>query len=113
MARAANISPETRALVLDLYGSTCQLCARGPGDPDRLHPERRTRLVVGPSDDSGAPGEALCNLRVLCTACDARPPFEAASPGLVVLMGLLRRATVSDQRRALGWLRQRLGSERD
>lgn len=108
MTVAANISPESRALLLDLYGSTCQLCARGPGDPDRSDQGRRTRLVVALVDDSRSGGDdALCNLHVVCTACEASPPTAAASPSLVALMGDLRRATIADQRKALEWLQRR------
>ena len=107
MAVDASISLETRALVLDLYGSTCQLCARGPGDPDRVDQGRLTRLVVALVDDSIPRGDdALCNLHVVCTACEASPPAEAASPSLVALMGELRRATIADQRKALEWLQR-------
>ena len=113
MGLAVNISLETRALVLDLYGSTCQLCARGPGDPDRTQPGRRTRLVVARIDDSSLLEDTLCNLHVVCIACESSPPVEAAAPSLVDLMGQLRRATVSDQRRALDWLLRRFGSEHD
>lgn len=113
MALAANISLETRALVLDLYGSTCQLCARGPGDPDRADPGRRTRLVVALVDATRPGGaDALCNLHVVCTACDANPPVEAASARLVALMGQLRRATIADQHKALEWLQCRFMQER-
>lgn len=108
MAIDANISLETRALVLDLYGSTCQLCARGPGDPDRVDQSRLTQLVVALADESLPGGDdARCNLNVVCTACETSPPTEAASPGLVALMGELRRATIADQRRALEWLQRR------
>lgn len=112
MTIAAGISLETRALVLDLYGSTCQLCARGPGDHDRADQERRTHLVVALVDDSRPGGDdALCNLHVVCRACEASPPASPASPGLVALMEQLRRATIADQRKALEWLQRRLSHE--
>ena len=112
MAAETDISAAMRFAVLDLYGSTCQLCARGPGDPDRFDPGRRTRLTVRPIDDSRPSGdESPCNLHVVCWACDASPPGVAASPVLVALMGQLRRATEGDQQNALDWLQRKFGRE--
>ena len=113
MALATNISLETRALVLDLYGSTCQLCARGPGDPDRTDPSRRTRLLVALVDATRVGRvEVLCNLHVVCRACEASPPVDAAITTLVALMGQLRRATIPEQRAALAWLQRRFAQDR-
>lgn len=112
MPPEAKVSAGMRFAILDLYGSTCQLCARGPGDPDRTDPGRRTRLIVRPIDDSRPSGDdSPCNLHVVCRACDVSPPCVAASPGLVALMGQVRRATERDQRRALDWLQRKFARE--
>ena len=111
MPSERGITPTTRALILDHYGSTCQLCARGPGDPDRLDPDQRTRLVVTRLDGSTAlSDDAPCNLWVLCVTCREAPPPAAASPSLVALMGQLRRAAPQDQQRAHEWLTQQFNS---
>ena len=112
MALDAQVAPGIRFMVLNLYGSTCQLCARGPGDPDRSDPGRRTRLVVRPIDESHPGGDnSPCNLHVVCGACVANPPTVAASPDLVLLMGQIRRANEADQRKALDWLQRRFARE--
>jgi len=41
------ISKETRALVLERNGYTCQMCGAGAGDPDPYHPGRTIRLTMG------------------------------------------------------------------
>ena len=46
-AFARDISKETRALVLDRNGFTCQMCGAVAGEPHPYDPTRKTRLHIG------------------------------------------------------------------
>src|SRR5207249_2903020 len=41
------ISKETRALVIERNGYTCQMCGLAAGDPDPFNPSRTVRLTMG------------------------------------------------------------------
>src|ERR1700680_300444 len=46
-AFARNISKETRALVFERNGYTCQMCGVAAGDSDPYNPGRTIRLTIG------------------------------------------------------------------
>lgn len=114
-AFARNISKETRAIVLERNGYTCQMCGAGAGDQDPYNPARKVRLTMGHIVDKDKGGtDDPGNLRATCTNCNeglqnTAPP----KPDLLHLMKTLRRANVDDQRAALAWLNTRFASAKN
>lgn len=104
-----DISKETRAIVLERNGYTCQMCGLAAGDPDPLGGTRTVRLTMGHIVDKVKGGDdSLSNLRAVCTSCNeglqnATPP----KPDRLHLLGLIRRATITDQQAVLDWLLQK------
>lgn len=100
------VSKETRALVLERNGYTCQMCGAAAGDVDPYHPSRTIRLTLGHIIDKSKGGDdSIANLRALCTNCNeglqnASPP----KPDRILLLAQVRRATISDQKALLEWL---------
>ena len=100
------ISKETRAIVLERNGYTCQMCGMGAGDPDPYHPGRTIRLTMGHIIDKSKGGEDTPqNLRAVCSNCNeglqnAAPP----KPDFILLKAQVRRATQDDQKQILEWL---------
>ncbi len=100
------LSKETRAIVLERNGYTCQMCGAAAGDPDPYHPGRTIRLTIGHIIDKSKGGDdSPQNLRAVCSNCNeglqnAAPP----KPDLVLLLAQVRRATIGDQRAVLDWL---------
>lgn len=101
------MSKETRALILDRDGSTCQMCGAVAGEAHPHDPSRTTRLQIGHVIDKSQGGsDDPANLRALCSVCN-----EGASnvtldrPSLHKLLVQVRRATQADQRAVLDWLR--------
>jgi len=99
------ISKETRAIVLDRDGFTCQVCGVGAGE---IHPYdgRKTRLHIGHivdksmggSDDSG-------NLRAVCSVCnEGASNLTLNRPDTIKLKAQVRRAPNRDQIEILKWL---------
>lgn len=105
-AFSRSISKETRALVLERNGYTCQMCGVAAGDPDPLGGNRPVRLTMGHIVDKSKGGDdSPRNLRAVCTNCNeglqnASPP----KPDTIHLLSQVRRATISDQRAVLDWL---------
>jgi hypothetical protein len=101
------ISKETRAFVLDRNGFTCQQCGAVAGEPHPYDPSRKTRLHIGHVIDKSMGGtDDPGNLRALCSVCNegaANLTFDR--PSLTKLLVQVRRATASDQREVLKWLR--------
>lgn len=101
------ISKETRAFVLDRNGFTCQQCGAVAGEPHPYDPSRKTRLHIGHVIDKSMGGtDEPSNLRALCSICNegaANLTFDR--PSLAKLLVQVRRATSSDQREVLKWLR--------
>ncbi len=103
---ARGISKETRAMVLERNGYTCQMCGVAAGDPDPLGGNRTVRLTMGHIIDKSKGGDdSMSNLRAVCTNCNeglqnAAPP----KPDRIHLLAQIRRATISDQRAVLKWL---------
>lgn len=100
------VSKETRAIVLERNGYTCQMCGVGAGDPDPYHPGRPIRLTLGHIVDKSKGGsDEPDNLRAVCSNCNeglqnAAPP----KPDFIHLKAQVRRATQADQRQILDWL---------
>ena len=66
-----NISKETRALVLERDGHTCQMCGLAAGDPDPFDPTRAVRLTLGHIVDKSKGGsDTPDNLRAICNNCN-------------------------------------------
>ena len=100
------ISKETRAVVLERNGYTCQMCGAGAGDKDPLHPSRTIRLTMGHIIDKSKGGsDSIQNLRAICSNCNEGLQNAApAKPDVITLKAQVRRATQEDQRAILEWL---------
>ncbi len=100
------ISKETRALVLERNGYTCQMCGLAAGDPDPFHPARTVRLSIGHIIDKSKGGDdSPGNLRAICTNCNEGLQNAALpKPDRTWLLSQVRRATVDDQLALLEWL---------
>ena len=100
------ISKETRAIVLERNGYTCQMCGVAAGDSDPFHPDRTIRLSMGHIIDKSKGGEDTPgNLRAVCSNCnEGLQNATPMKPDLVSLMTILRRASVDDQQVAMKWL---------
>lgn len=110
--RERAISKETRALVLDRDGFTCQSCGAVAGEP-HPHDGRVTRLQLGHWKDKSQGGtDDPDNLRVLCSVCNEgaanvtmnRPDYEK-------LMAQIRRAPGADQLKVMEKLVRKYPSE--
>ena len=104
-----NISKETRALVLDRNGFTCQMCGAVAGE---LHPydlTRRTRLHMGHIiDKSLGGGDDPSNLRAICSVCnEGAANVTLDRPSARKLLIQVRRAAASDQLEVLEWLKKK------
>lgn len=100
--RERGISKETRALVLDRDGYTCQSCGAVAGEP---HPvdDRVTRLQLGHWKDKSQGGtDDADNLRALCSVCnEGAANITMNRPDHEKLMAQIRRAPGSDQVKVL------------
>lgn len=105
-AFARGISKETRALVLDRNGFTCQMCGAVAGEPHPYDPSRKTRLHIGHLIDKSAGGsDEPGNLKAICSMCnEGAANVTLQRPDLTKLLVQVRRATVTDQRAVLEWL---------
>lgn len=66
-----DISKETRALILDRNGFTCQMCGAVAGEPDPGNPAQKTRLHIGHIIDKSMGGsDEASNLRATCSVCN-------------------------------------------
>jgi hypothetical protein len=93
------ISKETRAIVLDRNGFTCQMCGAGAGEPHPFDLTRKTRLHLGHIIDKSMGGtDDPSNLRAVCSICN-----EGASnvtpdrPSVMKLKAQIRKARGDDQ----------------
>ncbi len=100
------ISKETRAVVLERNGYTCQMCGVAAGDPDPLGGNRTVRLTMGHIIDKSKGGnDTPANLRAVCTNCnEGLQNAGPQKPSLVTLLSTIRRATLPDQKAVLDWL---------
>ena len=106
------ISKETRAVVLERNGYTCQMCGVAAGDLDQFHPGRTIRLTMGHIKDKSKGGnDEAGNLRAVCTNCNEGLQNAALpKPDQVWLLAQVRRATIDDQKAVLDWLRTKFPS---
>ena len=100
------ISKETRAIVLDRNGFTCQMCGAGAGEPHPFDVSRKTRLHLGHIIDKSMGGsDDPSNLRAVCSICN-----EGASnvtpdrPSVMKLKAQIRKARGDDQLELLKFL---------
>jgi hypothetical protein len=109
---ARGISKETRAVVLDRNGYTCQMCGAAAGDPDAFHTGRTVRLTMGHIIDKDKGGsDDPSNLRAVCNNCNEGLQNTAApTPDRLHLMKIVRRAKNDDQLHALEWLQMKFGA---
>lgn len=96
--RERGISKETRALVLDRDGFTCQSCGAVAGEPNP-HDGRPTRLQLGHWIDKSQGGtDDADNLRALCSVCnEGAANITRARPDHEKLLAQVRRAPGSEQ----------------
>ena len=100
------ISKETRAIVLDRNGFTCQMCGAVAGEAHPYDAGRKTRLHIGHVLDKSMGGtDEPSNLRAICSVCN-----EGASnvtlnrPDAMKLLTQIRRAATQDQLEVLTWI---------
>jgi hypothetical protein len=100
------ISKETRAIVLDRNGFTCQMCGAVAGETHPYDPTRKTRLHIGHIIDKSKGGsDDPSNLRAICSVCnEGAQNATLIRPDLKQLLIQIRRATSADQLEALKWL---------
>lgn len=108
-----SISKETRALVLDRNGFTCQMCGAGAGEPHPFDTSRKTRLHLGHIIDKSMGGtDDPSNLKAVCSVCN-----EGASnvtpdrPSILKLKAQVRKARGEDQIALLEWLANKYPSQ--
>lgn len=103
------ISKETRAFVLDRNGFTCQQCGAVAGEPHPYDPGRKTRLHIGHVIDKSVGGsDDASNLRALCSVCnEGARNLTLDRPSAAKLLIQVRRATATDQRAVLAWLKSK------
>jgi len=100
------ISKETKAIVLERNGYTCQMCGVAAGDVDPFNPSRTIRLTLGHIIDKSKGGEDTpSNLRAVCSNCNEGLQNAAPiKPDRLQLLAQTRRATIEDQKHLLEWL---------
>lgn len=105
-AFARAISKETRALVLDRNGFTCQMCGAVAGEPHPYDTTRKTRLHIGHIVDKSMGGtDDASNLRALCSICnEGAANLTLDRPSSEKLLIQIRRAPGADQMIVLRWL---------
>ncbi len=110
-AFARDISKETRAVVLERNGFTCQSCGLAAGDPDPFHAGRTVRLTMGHIIDKSKGGTDLpSNLRAICTNCnEGLQNASLPKPDTVQLLAQIRRGTIESQLVVLDWLTAKYG----
>ncbi len=105
-AFARAISKETRALVLDRNGFTCQQCGAVAGEAHPYDAGRKTRLHIGHIIDKSMGGsDEAGNLRAICSVCnEGSKNLTLDRPSVQKLLIQIRRATGDDQLKVLEWL---------
>jgi hypothetical protein len=100
------VSKETRAIVLDRNGFTCQVCGAGAGEPHPFDPSRRTRLHLGHIIDKSMGGtDDPSNLRAVCSVCnEGASNITPDRPSVLKLKAQIRKARGKDQLEILQWL---------
>ena len=105
------ISKETRAIVLERNGFTCQSCGLAAGDPDPFHPSRTIRLTRGHIIDKSKGGlDTPSNLKAICTNCnEGLQNASLPKPDTIQLLAQIRRGTIESQLVVLDWLIKKYG----
>ena len=100
------ISKETRAIVLERDGYTCQTCGAEAGQPHPYDPTRKTRLHLGHVLDKSKGGtDDPDNLKAQCSICnEGLANITPIRPDEADLLARIRRARSSDQQKVLKWL---------
>ncbi len=108
-AFARSISKETRAVVLERNGFTCQSCGLAASDSDPFYPGRKVRLTMGHIIDKSKGGtDDAGNLKAICTNCnEGLQNVSKPKPSRIELLSFVRRATVEDQLALLEWLQKK------
>lgn len=93
------ISKETRSIVLDRNGFTCQMCGAGAGEPHPADPARKTRLHLGHVIDKSMGGtDEPSNLRAVCSVCnEGASNITPDRPTVLKLKAQIRKARGEDQ----------------
>ncbi len=112
-AFARSISKETRSLVLDRNGFTCQQCGAVAGEPHPYDKGRKTRLHIGHIVDKSVGGtDDLSNLRAICSVCnEGAKNLTLDRPSTRKLLVQIRRATIADQIEVLKWLKRKFSAQ--
>ena len=107
-----NISKETRAIVLERNGYTCQTCGAAAGEPHPSDPSRRVRLQLGHVIDKSKGGlDDVSNLRAICSICnEGLQNVTPMRPDLKHLLIQIRRARAEDQLEVMRWLQRKFGA---
>lgn len=100
------ISKETRAIVLDRNGFTCQMCGAGAGEPHPFDSSRKTRLHLGHVIDKSMGGsDDPQNLRAICSICnEGASNITPDRPSAMKLKAQVRKARGDDQLELLKFL---------
>jgi hypothetical protein len=103
---AREISKETRALVLDRNGFTCQVCGAAAGEQHPDYPDKRVRLHIGHVVDKSVGGtDDVTNLRAVCSICnEGAANVTLPRPDALKLKTQIRRASEDNQLDVLSWL---------
>ena len=93
------ISKETRAIVLDRNGFTCQVCGAGAGEPHPFDTSRKTRLHLGHTIDKSMGGtDDPSNLRAICSICnEGASNITPDRPSVLKLKAQIRKSRGDDQ----------------
>lgn len=106
------ISKETRARVLDTYGSVCYVCGAVAGEP---HPAtgKSTVLHMGHIKAKSHGGDdSVSNLRPVCMICNTGASnISSELPTGKRLLAELRKSPQSDQVEVLDWLKRKFESD--
>jgi 5-methylcytosine-specific restriction endonuclease McrA len=105
------ISKETRARVLEMYGSVCYSCGAIAGEP---HPSngKTTVLHMGHLKAKSHGGDdSVSNLRPICMVCNTGiSNISAELPTSKRLIAEIRKAPRADQEEVFGWLKDKFGA---
>ncbi|CAN5888605.1 hypothetical protein BH24CHL4_BH24CHL4_12230 [soil metagenome] len=107
------ISKETRALVLDRNGYTCQMCGASAGEIHPYDPARQTRLHIGHVLDKSLGGtDVSSNLRAICSVCnEGAANITLPRPEFLKLKTQVRRAPEDVQIDIMTWLLEKFPDE--
>lgn len=110
---ARDISKETRALILDRNGFTCQVCGAAAGQPHPDYPEKTVRLHIGHIVDKSVGGtDDVSNLRAVCSICnEGAANVTLPRPEALKLTTQIRRASIDNQIEVLSWMIRKFPKE--